>query len=123
MTDIHNIRDMKVVKMNPKEIRFSQDSISETFNGPDGWSIWKLFDDIYDGRLDIARPTLMISVVFQDGHYFVEEGNRRLYIYKLLEDLDKINKIQVAEQFKIQNKFWSAFFLFLVFSTLVQSFT
>ena len=89
--------------MNPKEIRFSQDSISETFNGPDGWSIWKLFDDIYDGRLDIARPTLMISVVFQDGHYFVEEGNRRLYIYKLLEDLDKINKIQVAEQFENKN--------------------
>lgn len=85
------------IKLRPSEIRYSQSSISKQFS--DGTDIGQLLDDIYFGRcFASAIPQIEISKL--KGKW-VSADNRRLWVFKQLEILGKIDFINVKVSRKI----------------------
>uniref|UniRef100_A0A0L8HA22 Uncharacterized protein n=1 Tax=Octopus bimaculoides TaxID=37653 RepID=A0A0L8HA22_OCTBM len=91
--------------LSPSEIRYTQDSISSCFqNGND---IEDLILDIINGqtRSDEIRT---IRVFFNDGKYYSED-NRRLYVFKAVQELSEPNltiKVKLTSYSDFQeNKF------------------
>jgi len=93
---------LREIKLRPSQIRFTQCSISNTFS--DGSLIGNLLDDIFVGRC-FASAIKPIEVVWTGEKWFSND-NRRLWILKQLEHLNKIELVTVKRVRKIvQTKF------------------
>lgn len=79
------------IKLRPSEIRYSQGSISSQFK--DGTNIGELLDDIFFGRcFASAIPKIEVSCI---KSRWVSADNRRLWVFKQLEMLGKVDLITV----------------------------
>lgn len=95
-------RSFETLSVAPSNVCFLQDSISEKFGehagggGFDGetHTIEGTFKDLLYGVTDISsiRP---ISVVRNGGKMWAVSGNRRLYVYRKLQEYRRISKITV----------------------------
>ena len=65
--------------LRPSDIRFTQDSIKQSFT--DGTPLKKTFTDLARGRITLDDIEC-IACVF-NGDYWVIHGNRRLYLYQV----------------------------------------
>lgn len=81
----------KNINLRPSDIRFSQSSISSKFK--DGTSIGQLLDDIYFGRC-FASAVSQIEVSSIEGQW-VSADNRRLWVFKQLEKVGRVDFISV----------------------------
>ncbi|XP_045213797.2 uncharacterized protein LOC123564354 [Mercenaria mercenaria] len=77
--------------LRPSDIRYSQSSISSQFK--DGTNIGQLLDDIFFGRC-FASAIPQIEVSHIEGHW-VSADNRRLWVFKQLEILGRLDFITV----------------------------
>lgn len=77
------------IKLKPSEIYFSQNRINALFRCRR--SVGGTLDDIMEGRCNI-KDIPMISVMKRDGKW-VTADNRRLWVFKHLEKLDKCSNI------------------------------
>ncbi|XP_060572143.1 uncharacterized protein LOC132730274 isoform X2 [Ruditapes philippinarum] len=83
------------MKLLPSEIRYSQDSISNTFDirsEHSGIKIGKTLDDLCKDKYDI--PTISVAKV---GKRWYTADNRRLWVFRKLEELGQCRKIPVDE--------------------------
>ncbi|XP_055995748.1 uncharacterized protein LOC130046316 [Ostrea edulis] len=84
--------------LSPLQIRFSQDSIANTFGRCTSHSfrpIGKTLDDILSGRCNVnSIPN--ISVMYKNGHWFTAD-NRRLWVFQEAEKRGKCGEIFVRE--------------------------
>ena len=79
-------------RLRPSDIRFTQDSIGSRFT--DGSYISNTFHDLLFG-LKSTDDIEVIEVVQQDGVRWAITGNRRLYLYRRLQDLGVVTTIPV----------------------------
>lgn len=79
-------------RLRPSQIRFGQDSIAGRFTC--GIPIWQTFEEIINGKITPDNIPKM-EVAYVDGSWWASSGNRRLYIYKKLEELNVISTIPV----------------------------
>ena len=79
-------------RLRPSDIRFTQDSIGSRFT--DGSYISNTFHDLLFG-LKSTDDIDDIEVVQQDGVWWAITGNRRLYVYRRLQDLGVVTTIPV----------------------------
>ncbi|XP_069104093.1 uncharacterized protein [Argopecten irradians] len=86
---------MVVQQMRPSDLRFTHDSVSCRFS--DGHTLEDTFKKLLNGDLQHyqLRPLVAMSHM---GHWFVVRGNRRLYLYKKLEEIGKIDEVKVVTQ-------------------------
>lgn len=93
--------------LKPSEIRFSQDSIGNSFGGYTSHPfrrIGQTLDDILTGRCN-ADSIPRISVMNRNGLWFTAD-NRRLWVFQQAETRGKIEEIYVSVTFYINfNKF------------------
>lgn len=93
--------------LKPSEIRFSQDSVGNTFGGYTSHPfrcIGQTLDDILSGRCEVDSIP-RISVMKRDGQWFTAD-NRRLWVFQQAEKRGKIEEIYVSVTFYISfNKF------------------
>lgn len=93
--------------LKPSEIRFSQDSIGNSFGGYTSHPfrrIGQTLDDILTGRCN-ADSIPRISVMNRNGLWFTAD-NRRLWVFQQAEKRGKIEEIYVSVTFYINfNKF------------------
>lgn len=83
--------------LDPSEIYYSQDSISNRFGKSTkhaGVLIGEVLDDILTGNCSIYDIDT-IEVVYRDGDY-ISADNRRLWIFKKLEEFGKCTEIPVT---------------------------
>lgn len=94
--------------LKPSEIRFSQDSIGNSFGGYTSHPfrrIGQTLDDILTGRCN-ADSIPRISVMNRNGLWFTAD-NRRLWVFQQAEKRGKIEEIYVSVTFYINfNKFF-----------------
>lgn len=94
--------NLQLLNVLPSKIRYSQDSISDVFvqGKHNKKSIWDLYDAIKFGRAT-PRDIDLIRVVWVHNNWFVKSGygNRRLHVYKYLEDAHLIKEIPVLACF------------------------
>lgn len=85
---------MAIVKISPSEIFFSQDSISNCFGSytrHHNKTIGETLDDIISGKCAITSlPTIN---VIKKGNNWVTADNRRLWVFKKLQKLEKCHTI------------------------------
>ncbi|XP_045204469.1 uncharacterized protein LOC123557205 [Mercenaria mercenaria] len=86
------------MKLRPSKIRYSQDSISNTFDIRSDHPcirIGETLDELCDGITDIDEiPTISVAEI--GGKWFTAD-NRRLWVFRKLEELGKCRKIPVDE--------------------------
>jgi hypothetical protein len=70
---------MRTLELQPSEIRYTQDSISEEFGHDKSKTIDDTYRELLYGAIDV-KNIRFISVVFHDDLYWVTSGNRRLYV-------------------------------------------
>ena len=82
--------------LSPSEIRYSQDSISHKFH--DGNLLTSTFARLISGQLSVTSlPTLECAQ--KDGNWYVSSGNRRLFLYKKLQEAGVISTITVLNSY------------------------
>ena len=89
---------MGVIKLAPSQIRYSQDSISNTFGDSThhaGQYIGETLDEIIRNP-DTADRIPNISVFSKDGTWITLD-NRRLWVFKKAEELDILSYIDVYD--------------------------
>ena len=69
------------MKLYVTDISYSQNFIADYFDN--GKSLVNLCRDYLSGKVRLDSLKL-IKVVYQDGHYVVKDGNRRLFVLKML---------------------------------------
>lgn len=79
--------------MAPSEIRFTQDSISEQFRS--GQSLENTFRQLLNGQTSVASIGAL-QVVYYEGKYWVVSGNRRLYLYRKLQEKGRLSTVPVV---------------------------
>ena len=89
----------KMMYLRPSEIRFSQDSISNKFDNPNVF-IGDTLDDLIKGQIRIADIPKISVKLNVDGNW-VSADNRRLWVFKQLEEFGKCETIQVIETKRI----------------------
>ena len=89
-----------------RDIRFTHGVISRKFRvenrgnlvtAPEGPSLEQTFKDILENR-DIFQQLPNIPVMYHNGHYWAVNGNRRLYVYKMLASHGVLDTITVIEK-------------------------
>ena len=93
---------MTVIRLAPSEIRFSQDSISNSFGDNTyhaGQCIGETLDDIVRNP-DTADLIPNISVFDKDGTWITSD-NRRLWVFQKAEELGILRSIDVSVKHKI----------------------
>lgn len=70
------------MRLQPSEIRYSQDSISINFYNIDSGTILDLFEEILSGNINVAYLN-RIEVGYHEGFWVAFEGNRRLFVLKV----------------------------------------
>ena len=81
------------MRKKPSELSFSQDSISKTFKN--GKCLTETLKDFLNGSInpDDIPP---VAAKLVKGKWIVCEGNRRLYLYKILEEAGFIDTVPVV---------------------------
>ena len=93
---------MGVIKLAPSEVRFSQDSISNSFGDSThhaGQFIGETLDEIVRNP-DTADLIPNISVFNKDGKWFTSD-NRRLWVFQKAEELGIVRSINVTVKISI----------------------
>src|SRR6218665_348628 len=80
--------------LRPTEIRYSQDSISHKFR--DGNFLTSTFAQLISGKLKV-ESLLKIEYIGKDGNFYVTSGNRRLFLYKHLQDAGFLSTITASK--------------------------
>lgn len=80
--------------MSPRDILFTQDSIKCTFTD-DRTTLEQTFRQQLNGESTVADIEPIEVVEDEDGRWWAISGNRRLFIYKILERFDIIGEICV----------------------------
>src|SRR6218665_2837461 len=81
--------------LSPSDIRYSQDSISNKFS--DGNLLTSTFAKLISGQLSVTSlPTL--ECVSKDGYWYAASGNRRLFLYKKLQEAGALSSITVLKK-------------------------
>ncbi|XP_021362057.1 uncharacterized protein LOC110455929 [Mizuhopecten yessoensis] len=91
--------------LRPSQIRFSQDSINNKFDKKSAHAkrpIGETLDALLKGECDISHIP-PITVVDRDGVWFTVD-NRRLWVFRKLEELGKCTKISVKKGYRIPSK-------------------
>lgn len=81
--------------MRPSQLRYTHDSVSNTFR--DGNAMETTFLSLLNGILDIDDLQCLVAMSYNQK-WFVVRGNRRLYVYKKLEDIGKCSTVTVDKQ-------------------------
>jgi len=81
-------------RMRPSNIRYTQDSIGSRFT--DGSFLSDTFDQLLNRRISVDELE-WIEVVRESSLYWALTGNRRLYLFRKLEDLGEVHTIPVRE--------------------------
>ncbi|XP_071165176.1 uncharacterized protein [Mytilus edulis] len=84
-----------ITEMRPSELRFTQDSVSCYFQ--DGHSMDETLRMVLNGSIPISRIPPLVVMNFE-GSWYVVRGNRRLYLYQLLERNGKLQYVKVLQQ-------------------------
>lgn len=85
-----------LIELRPSDIRYTQDSIKNTFTFQhEGTLIGETLDDLCNAVCDISDIPL-INVSYNDGHYWSAD-NRRLWVFRQFERLGGCEKITVKE--------------------------
>ncbi|CAJ1329263.1 unnamed protein product [Effrenium voratum] len=101
VSNLHDVlcpRDMtkqllSVCRLPPSSIRFTHDSISARFSC--GRVVEDTFTELLRGVIDIcAIPRL--TVVWHLDDWFTYTGNRRLHVFRRLEEQGKLHEVEVA---------------------------
>ena len=79
----------------PSSIRFTQDSISEQFERDSGETLEETFRQLLYGETSVEAVS-MIKVVWCKGTYWVTSGNKRLYLYRRLQEKGRLSTVPVA---------------------------
>ena len=79
-------------RLRPSEVRFTQDSIAGRFQ--DGRYLSLTFEQLLDGVITTDDIEDM-EVVYTDENWWALTGNRRLYIYRRLQELGVISTVSV----------------------------
>lgn len=79
--------------LSPSEIRYFQDSISNKFT--DGTSLTSTFALLLDGQLSVSSLPAM-GCFWMNGSWYAVSGNRRLFLYKHLEDAGVLDTVTVS---------------------------
>lgn len=84
------------MRLRPSDILFSQDSISDKFTN-ETFSLPETFQELLKGRKtpDDIRP---MKVVRWKENWWALTGNRRLYLYRVLERLSIFPTMPVIEE-------------------------
>jgi len=83
-----------ITNVNPSDILFTQDSISEEFGWDGGETLEETFREILYGEVDVDDIS-PLTVVKISGEYWVKSGNRRLYVYQKLNQLGRLDTVAV----------------------------
>lgn len=83
------------MRLNPNDIRYTQNSISGQFSN--GLAIETTFYDLLNGFLS-PDSIASIEVVMCNGTWWALTGNRRLFLYKQLEELGLVDTIPVVQR-------------------------
>ena len=90
--------DRAVGWLTPKEIHFTQNSINARFSKfANHKALYSTLEDLLYNKIkidDIEKS----EVVYMNGSWWALTGNRRLYIYKELEELGELRQIQVVKR-------------------------
>lgn len=90
------------MELKPRNIRYSQDSIADTF--ADHTPLTSTFARLLAGQLS-PGDLPSIECILRDGNWYAASGNRRLYLYKKLEELGQLEKIFVSRTFHCKRGF------------------
>ncbi|XP_063425773.1 uncharacterized protein LOC134709543 [Mytilus trossulus] len=85
----------RITEMRPSELRFTHDSVSCNFQ--DGHSMDETLRMVLNGSIPISRIPPLVVMNYQ-GSWYVVRGNRRLYLYQLLERNGKLQYVKVLQQ-------------------------
>src|SRR6218665_160632 len=81
--------------LSPSEIRYSQNSISHKFS--DGNLLTSTFAKLISGQLSVTSlPPL--KCVLKDGNWYATSGNRRLFLYRMLQEAGVLSSITVSKK-------------------------
>lgn len=81
--------------MRPSSLRFTHDSISTSFQ--DGHTLEETLRMVLNGEIPVQRIPPLV-VMYQYGVWYVVRGNRRLYLYQLLEKHGKLYQVPVLKK-------------------------
>ena len=84
---------IEYIDLDPNEILFSQDSVSNKFR--DGWTIQEKVSFIVRNQLP-KEPFAPMRVVKKDTGGYITHDNRRLLLYRLLSRMQQIRKCTVC---------------------------
>ncbi|XP_063425772.1 uncharacterized protein LOC134709542 [Mytilus trossulus] len=84
-----------ITEMRPSELRFTHDSVSCNFQ--DGHSMDETLRMVLDGSIPVSRIPPLVVMQYRSSWYVVR-GNRRLYLYQLLERNGKLQFVKVLQQ-------------------------
>ncbi|XP_069105229.1 uncharacterized protein [Argopecten irradians] len=93
-------------EMRPSQLRFTHDSVSYKFRN--GVSLDETFRQILNDELDIHGIDCLAAMQY-NGEWMVVRGNRRLYLYKKLEEVGKLTVVEVDKQYFQSQLFYRQF--------------
>ncbi|XP_060084071.1 uncharacterized protein LOC132563327 isoform X2 [Ylistrum balloti] len=97
-------RSLGTEHMRPSELRFTHDSVSCKFS--DGHTLDETFRQLLNDEVRIVRGEIPPLVAMNYcGHWFVVRGNRRLYLLQKLEEIGKLQRVQVVKREFEENVF------------------
>lgn len=92
------------MNISPSEIRFTQESISNKFKDGEH-TILSTFQDLYLGNLSADDLPLLHVVTDERNKTWVVKGNRRLFVYKKLQEYGKLNTVRVRVKPMVEELF------------------
>jgi len=91
----------QVIDVSPSSILYSQDSIADFFNLAEGRTpLWETYRAVLLEGLSVSDDMDPIKVIpheWRDDVWWALSGNRRLYLYKALEDVGFLTTVPVLE--------------------------
>lgn len=81
---------MAVARMRPSHLRFTHDSVGNTFSDGN-----RLEDTFRELLYEECRVPPLVTMRY-DNEWFVVRGNRRLYLLQKLEEVGKLTKVEVV---------------------------
>lgn len=82
-------------EMQPSRLKFTHDSISVTFQ--DGYTLDETLLAVLNGDIAVQRIPPLVVMQYQ-REWYVVRGNRRLYLYQLLENHGKLYRVPVLKK-------------------------
>lgn len=85
---------VETLNLRPSVIRYSHDSIGCKFSN--GLPLTSVFAHLISGSLEVADLP-RVHVLNINGHFWAVTGNRRLYLYRMLEEVGVVETISVTK--------------------------